>query len=180
MGWSDGGITGLNLAMNYSSRVDRIFALGPTANANMDNPGTNDPIIYSSTGSLNSNPPSGVTYSTQKKRAAPAPYSCEALSPTPDKCDKMRSGINHMWDTEPNWGPDAFKLIKTPTWIVSGDHDTDILRSQYDGMTAWTPYAGQLILPQVGHPAQQQDPTFMNFAIGNFMDLKFDGPLPEY
>lgn len=85
-----------------------------------------------------------------------------------------------MWNTEPTWGPEAFLNIKCPLWIVDGDHDIDIERNQADAMAAWTPFAGQLILPQVGHAALQEDPKFFNFATEYFLDMAFDGLLPYY
>lgn len=85
-----------------------------------------------------------------------------------------------MWATEPTWGPEAMAKINCPVWIVDGDHDTAIERNQPDAMAAWIPYAGQLILPQVGHPALLEDPTFFNFAVKYFMDMSYDGVYPMY
>jgi hypothetical protein len=102
VGWSDGAITGLDLAMNYSSRIDRVFAHGANIQANMSIPGLNDPIINSDSGSLNSDfATNGTTYSVHggyfKKRGTDEsedPYSCENLSPTPEKCAAMVQGVN--------------------------------------------------------------------------------------
>lgn len=47
-------------------------------------------------------------------------------------------------------------------------------------MAAWIPFAGQLILPHVGHAALLEDPKFFNFAMEYFLDMKFDGVLPYY
>jgi hypothetical protein len=47
-------------------------------------------------------------------------------------------------------------------------------------MAAWIPFAGQLILPQVGHAALLEDSKFFNFAMEYFLDMKFDGVLPYY
>lgn len=85
-----------------------------------------------------------------------------------------------MWNTEPNWGPEAMAKIKCPVWIVDGDHDIDVQRNQADAMAAWIPYAGQLILPQVGHVALLQDHVFFNFAVRYFMDMAFDNLFPVY
>jgi pimeloyl-ACP methyl ester carboxylesterase len=85
-----------------------------------------------------------------------------------------------MWNSEPNWGSDAMALIKFPVWVVDGDHDTSIQRNQPDTIAAWIPFAGQLLLPQVGHAALLEDPKFFNFAVEYFLDMAFDGPLPYY
>ena len=95
VGWSDGAITGLDLAINYSSRIERVFAHGANLQANMSIPGLNDPIINSGSGSLNSDfKTNGTTYSTHSKRDASGPYSCQTLSPTPQKCKVMEQGVS--------------------------------------------------------------------------------------
>lgn len=53
--------------------------------------------------------------------------------------------------------------IKCPVWIVDGDHNIDVKRNQADAMAAWRPFAGQLILPQVGHSALLEDSKSFNF-----------------
>ncbi|KAE9363941.1 alpha/beta-hydrolase [Stipitochalara longipes BDJ] len=184
VGWSDGAIVGLDLAMNYSSRIERVFAHGANPQANMGIPGLNDPIINSKTGSLDSDfATNGTTYSVNGKRnlkKREKTYDCESLSPLPGNCTAMEEGVATMWSTEPTWGPEALAEVKCPVWIVDGDHDTSVERNQADAMAAWIPFAGQLILPQVGHAALLEDPKFFNFAMEYFLDMKFDSVLPYY
>lgn len=85
-----------------------------------------------------------------------------------------------MWSSEPSWGPEALAKIKCPLRSVDGDHDLEVKRNQADAIAAWVPFAGQLILPQVGHWALLQDPTFFNFAVEYFLDMEYDGVLPVY
>ncbi|KAL6245311.1 hypothetical protein RBB50_008086 [Rhinocladiella similis] len=184
VGWSDGAITGLNLAMNYTHRIDRVFAHGANPQANTSNPGTNDPIINSVSGNLDSDfSNNGTTYSTvnvTKRDTTTNAYSCESLSPLPKECPAMEDGVNVMWNSEPTWGPIALGKIKCPVWIVDGDHDVTIPRNQADAMAAWIPFAGQLLLPQVSHSALLEDPIFFNFAMEYFLDMSYDGVLPYY
>ena len=99
VGWSDGAITGLNLAMNYSSRIDRVFAHGANVQANQSVPGVNDPIIQSGSGSLDADfTTNGTTYAVNgrlKKRAANSDedYTCESLSPLPARCGAMERDV---------------------------------------------------------------------------------------
>ena len=100
VGWSDGAITGLNLAMNYTSRIERVFAHGANVQANQSIPGLNDPIISSDSGSLDSDfSTNGTTYSVTgrlKKRAAinNEEYTCQSLSPLPERCNAMEQGVS--------------------------------------------------------------------------------------
>lgn len=116
VGWSDGGITGLNMAMNYSSRIERVFAHGANVQGNQSNPGLNDPIINSESGSLESSfstngttyavngrltkraDDSGTTYAVNgrlMKRAADSSndYTCQSLSPLPERCGVMEQAV---------------------------------------------------------------------------------------
>ncbi len=85
-----------------------------------------------------------------------------------------------MWNTEPVWGTKAMAQIVAPVWVVDGDHDTSVERNQPDAIAAWIPFAGELILPQVGHAALLEDPKFFNFAVEYFLDMGFDQQLPYY
>jgi pimeloyl-ACP methyl ester carboxylesterase len=102
VGWSDGAIVGLDLAMNYSSRIERVFAHGANIQANMSIPGQDDPIINSKSGSLESDfETNGTTFSVNTRRGLESSnpgadidtYTCETLSPLPEKCDAMNEGI---------------------------------------------------------------------------------------
>ncbi|KAI4259132.1 MAG: hypothetical protein L6R42_004742 [Xanthoria sp. 1 TBL-2021] len=184
VGWSDGAITGLNMAMNYTSRIERVFAHGANVQANQSIPDLHDLIINSDSGSLNSDfGRNGTTYAQNgrlSKRAVDT-YTCESLreSPLPERCSTMEDGVHKMWSSEPSWVPEALSKIKCPVWSVDGDHDVDVQRNQADTIAAWVHFAGQLIPPQVGHPALLQDATFFNFAMGYFLDMEYDGVLPS-
>jgi pimeloyl-ACP methyl ester carboxylesterase len=100
VGWSDGAMTGLNLAMNYSTRIERVFAHGAQLNFNMSIPGLDDPIINSKTGSLESDlSNNGTTFSvngklhTKRLDAPGTPYACTTLSPVPQNCKAMIKGV---------------------------------------------------------------------------------------
>ena len=101
VGWSDGAIVGLDMAMNYSSRIERVFAHGANLQANMSLPGLDDPIINSDSGSLDSDfATNGTTLSVNKRwfrkrneMDDAAKYSCESLSPLPGNCTAMEEGV---------------------------------------------------------------------------------------
>lgn len=98
VGWSDGAIIGLNLAMNYSSRIERVFAHGANVHANQSISGLNDTIINSDSGSLDSDFISnGTIYAENRgmaKRAADGEddYTCQSLSPLLERCGAMEEG----------------------------------------------------------------------------------------
>ena len=85
--------------MNYSSRIDRVFAHGANVQANQSIPGVNDPIINSDSGSLDADfSTNGTIYAVNGrviKRAADSDedYTCECLSPLPARCAAMERDV---------------------------------------------------------------------------------------
>ncbi|MFO1080202.1 MAG: alpha/beta fold hydrolase [Reyranellaceae bacterium] len=150
VGWSDGGIIALDLAMRYPARVGRVFAFA--ANSRTD--GVIDGV--------EKNP----TFARFIERAR-AEY--RALSPTPAGYDAFLAQISRMWATQPNWSDAQLRTIKAPTWIVDGDHDEAIKRPHTEYLATTVPGAGLLILPNVSHFAFLQDPRMFNAALLRFL-----------
>ncbi|NWB27684.1 alpha/beta fold hydrolase [Pseudomonas gingeri] len=153
VGWSDGAILGLDLAMRHPSRVGKIFAFA----ANSTTAGVKD--------SVEKNP----TFAAYIERAG---KEYAKLSPTPKEYDAFVEQISHMWASQPNWTDADLAKIKTPVLIVDGDHDEAIKRENTEYMAATIPGAGLLILPNASHFAFLQDPAFFNAALLHFLDDK--------
>lgn len=149
VGWSDGGIIGLDIAINHPDRLTKLFAFG----ANSDTSGTKD----------------------VDKDALFDDYldRCEneyrKLSPTPLEYKAFLKQMQPMWDSEPHFSDEQLRSIKVPTWIVDGDHDELIKREDTDRMAKLIPDAGELILPNVSHFALLQDPEQFNEALLHFL-----------
>jgi pimeloyl-ACP methyl ester carboxylesterase len=149
VGWSDGAIIGLDIAMHHPERLSKLFAFA----ANID--------------------PSGVTDSSNnpvvKKYIARAGREYAALSPTPNDYQAFLAQITHMWNSEPHWTKADFAKITVPTWIVDADHDEMINHDQPRTMADWTPGAGLLIEPDVSQFAFLQDPEQFNRDVLHFL-----------
>jgi pimeloyl-ACP methyl ester carboxylesterase len=150
VGWSDGGIIGLDLAIRHSDRVGKIFAFA----ANTQTSGVIEDV--------EKNP----TFAAYIERAG---KEYRAYSATPKEYDTFVAQISKMWADEPNWTDAQLKTIKSPVLVVDGDHDEAIKRSHTEYMAATIPAAGLLILPNVSHFAFLQDPGLFNFAILHFL-----------
>jgi pimeloyl-ACP methyl ester carboxylesterase len=150
VGWSDGAIIGLDLALRHPDRVGRIFAFG----VNTQTSGVKDGIEQ--------NP----TFAAFIARAG---HDYARLSPTPDQYDAFQDQIGKMWAAEPNWTDAQLQSIKAPVLIVDGDHDEAIKRDHTEYVAATIPGAGLLILPNVSHFAFMQDPGMFNYAILHFL-----------
>jgi pimeloyl-ACP methyl ester carboxylesterase len=84
VGWSDGAILGLDLALRHPDRVGRIFAFA----ANTQTAGVQDGV--------EKNP-------TFARYIARAGHEYARLSPTPKDYDAFVAQISKMWESEPNW-----------------------------------------------------------------------------
>jgi len=150
VGWSDGAILGIDLAMRHRERVGKVFAFA----ANTATSGVKEGV--------EKNP----TFAAYIERAG---HEYEKQSATPTEYDAFVSQIGKMWAELPNWSDAQLKAIDTPILVVDGDHDEAIKREHTDTIAATIPHAGLLILPNVSHFAFLQDPRQFNFAILHFL-----------
>ncbi|WP_137128627.1 alpha/beta hydrolase [Rhizobium sp. FY34] len=151
VGWSDGGIIGLDIAMKHPERLTRLFA--QAANSRTD--GVKPDVMENK------------TFAAYVENSAKV-YA--KISPTPDQFDAFVTQIGEMWSTEPNWTDEQLKSIETETAIVLGDHDEAITREHTDYLAKMIPAAKLLILKDASHFAMLQDPAGYNTAIRDFID----------
>ena len=149
VGWSDGAIIGLEMAIHHPERVSRLYAFAANSN------------------------PSGVKEVSQSpvftEFTARAATEYARLSPTPGQFKQFVADIEHMWATQPDFTDAQLKGIAVPVWIVDADHDEAIKRENTDLMASLIPGAGELILPEVSHFAFLQDPAMFNQTLLQFL-----------
>jgi pimeloyl-ACP methyl ester carboxylesterase len=152
IGWSDGAIIGLDIAMRHPERLSKLFAFA----ANYD--------------------PSGVADASDSRvvdaHVARAGEEYETLSPTPKEYKRFVGEITHMWTAQPHWTKADFNKIIVPTWIVDADHDEMITHEQPRTMADWIPAAGLLIEPDVSHFAFVQAPDQFNADVERFLKTR--------
>lgn len=151
VGWSDGGIIGLDIAMKRPERLSKLFA--HAANVTVDGV---DPKVMENKTFNDYIARMGVDY--------------RKLSRTPGEFDAFVEQISQMWATQPNWSDAALAKITVPTAIVLGDHDEAITRAHTERMAEAIPGATLVILKDVSHFAMLQDPAGYNEAVRNFID----------
>lgn len=151
VGWSDGGILGIDLALRHPERVGKVFAFA----ANTVTSGVKEGV--------EKNP----TFAAYIERAG---HEYGTHSATPNEYQAFVDQISKMWAEQPNWTDEQLKSIKTPILVVDGDHDEAIKREHTEYIAAAIPHAGLLILPNVSHFAFLQDPELFNFAVLRFLD----------
>ena len=150
VGWSDGAIIGLSLAMHHPDRVARLFAFA----ANSDPSGVKD---------VDKSP-------VFQQFIARGEKEYEALSATPKEYKTFVEEISAMWAKQPNWTEDDLAKITVPTWIVDADHDEAIERTNTLLMAAAIPKAGLLLQPEVSHFSMLQDPAQFTADVLRFLE----------
>lgn len=148
IGWSDGAIIGLDIAMHHPERLTKLFAFA----ANVDPSGV-------------ANAPSAVV----DQYIARAGKEYAKLSPTPTQYKSFVEQITHMWDSQPHWTQADLAKIKVHTWIVDGDHDEMVKHDQPRTLADWVPNSGLLIEPEVSHFAFLQNPAQFNTDVLRFL-----------
>ncbi len=149
VGWSDGAITGLELAMRFPARVTRLFAFA----ANYDPEGLRD---------VGESP----VFRAFIARAA-AEY--RALSSSPEGFGALRDGVERMWATQPKYTEEALRRIGCPVLVIDGDHDEAIRPEHTRALAALIPDARLVIEPGVSHFAFLQAPERFTGILRNFL-----------
>jgi pimeloyl-ACP methyl ester carboxylesterase len=151
VGWSDGGIIGLDIAMKHPERLTALFA--QAANATVD--GVKPDVMESK------------VFNDYIARCG---EDYKKMSPTPGQFDAFVEQIGHMWATQPAYGDSDLAKITVPTAIVLGDHDEAISREHTDHLAKVIPGAREIILKDASHFAMLQDPAGYTKAVRDFVD----------
>ena len=150
IGWSDGAIIGLDIAMHHPQRLSKLFAFAANSDPSAVKDVEHDPVFSAF--------------------IARARSEYEKLSPTPKEYDAFLKQITKMWESEPHWTAADLAAIKVPTWIVDADHDEAIKRDNTLFMADSIPGSGLLIQPEVSHFSFLQDPQQFNADVLHFLD----------
>ncbi len=151
VGWSDGANIGLDLAMRYPQRIGKLFAFGANASvAGMAGEPDKQPIF------------------PQLMQRMSDDYT--RLSSTPGDFETVAGQLSAMWAKQPEWSDAQLASIRTPVWIVDGDHEEFIRRDHTEHLAHAIPGAGLLILPGTSHFAPWQAPGLFNAALLQFLD----------
>jgi pimeloyl-ACP methyl ester carboxylesterase len=132
VGWSDGAITGLELAMAKPERVSKLFAFG--ANKTVEG--------LKPTGS-------------RSRTFAMFVECCKAeyprLSPHRDRWPQLMDGLRAMWRSQPSFTTQRLATIRAPTAIADSEYYEIIKREQTEEMSREVPNAKLILQPAASH-----------------------------
>ncbi|MFM9108163.1 MAG: alpha/beta fold hydrolase [Chloroflexota bacterium] len=150
VGWSDGGIIGLEIALTQPERLNKVVAYG----ANYDPTGVRLDIGTDD-------------YFNAYIEAAAADY--QTISPDPTRWDEFLGNIGNMWATEPNYTDDQLRTIQTPFLILDGVNEEAIDLNQTKLMAELMPNATLLLMPDTGHFAMFEQPEEFNRIVLDYL-----------
>ncbi|MBY5522633.1 alpha/beta fold hydrolase [Rhizobium leguminosarum] len=150
VGWSDGGIIGIDMAMKNPEKLTRVIAQA----ANVTTDGVKADVMNNKT----FNDYINVAGEYYRK-----------LSPTPNEYDAFVKQISHMWETQPAWTAADLGKIAVPVTLAIGDHDEAVKLDHTEMMAKDIPGAKLVILKDASHFAMLQDPTGYDAMIRDAM-----------
>ncbi|MBI3185985.1 MAG: alpha/beta fold hydrolase [Myxococcales bacterium] len=152
MGWSDGGIIGLELALSHPARVKRVVALG--ANARPDGhhhlPAEPEKATADSFG-------------PEKRKAY------EEVAPDPSRWLAHVKALFAMWRTQPNWSDERLGSIRTPVLLGTGDRDEYIRLDHALALHRAIPGSQLLVMPGARHSSSAQDLDLVEHVAARFL-----------
>ena len=151
VGWSDGGILGLILAIHHPERISKLFTFG----ANYNTSGYKTEVADTS---------------LSRRYMAQAEADYRRLSPTPDSFGTLRNALKKLYSNEPNLDTEDIKTIKASTVIAFGQYEQFIKREHFETLSKLIPHARLVMLPNVSHGGPLQDPVHFHEALMTLLD----------
>jgi pimeloyl-ACP methyl ester carboxylesterase len=151
VGWSDGGIIGLDIAIKHPDRLIKLVAYGANYNPSGVKADVGDNARFN-----------------QYIEMAQKDYA--RLSPTPKDFDKFLANISNMWATEPNYSKEQMGSIKVPTLILDGLKEEAIYPEHDLEMATLIPNADLYLMSGVGHFAMWEKTAEFNHVILDFLE----------
>jgi pimeloyl-ACP methyl ester carboxylesterase len=150
VGWSDGGIIGLEIALTHPERLNRVVAYG----ANYDPTGVKADIETS-------------TMFNAYIEAAAADY--QIMSPEPERWDEFLNNIGEMWATLPNYTVEQLGTITTPFLILDGVYEEAIDTNHMAMMAEAIPGSEMWLIANTGHFAMFERPDEFNRVVLDYL-----------
>src|SRR6185312_2634003 len=152
IGWSDGGINGLLLAIRHPDKVKKLAITG--ANLWPDSTAV-DPFVYK--WAMDANKTARDSISRMK-------------SPTPEMKNQLK--LLHLLSYEPHITVQQLHAISCPTLVIGGDHD--VILPQHTMLIAQSiPNSYLWIIPNSGHSTPIYKRDQFNKVVGDFFSKPF-------
>jgi pimeloyl-ACP methyl ester carboxylesterase len=160
-GWSDGGIIGLDMAINYPSKIKKMVIAG--VNFVHDTTALY-PRVIETFSSLKATPFEELPELFRQ--------SYTTLSPQPERA---RITFNKLMDlilNYPDYSASDLAKINAPTLVIAGDHD--LIREEHTlKLFQSIPHSQLLILPGTSHIGLLEKPDLINIIVDDFLSTPY-------
>ena len=141
VGWSDGGIIGIDIALRYPQRLKRLVAYG--TNFNKDGL-----------------PAEAIDWIKELSPETFHPNIADLvylqIAPDPDQFGTMISKVVDMWLSEPNWTAEDLAKIRKPVLVIEDSLGLAVLPEHTRAMVAAIPDARLELVDDTNHQAPQE------------------------
>jgi len=158
VGWSDGGVIGIDLAINHPNRIRKLVVIGAHFRAE-DMSDAFIQLIKSTTAeTLEKDDRFKVMIDFYKK-----------MAPDPSHLPIFWEKIKHMWLTEPNYTEKELSNIKAQTLVLAGEDEEIVRLDHVRELSQAIPNAQLNVISDAGHSVPLEKPRLVNEAIINFL-----------
>lgn len=153
LGWSDGGIIALEIAINDPGRISGALTVGTNYSLDGLDPGVETNEVFAE------------HFGEAAMMYLPTP-------PTPDQFEAFVGDIVGMWGIQPNYNEEQLKSVSAPFTVVQALQGEAIVDEHAAKMAALLPGSTYVPPEGVSHFAMWQDPARMNGEIRTFLDAQ--------
>ena len=146
VGWGDGAVIGLDLAMRHPGRLKELVAFGVSYDVAGQQPGVDQTPTF-----IEYVHKTGIDY--------------ERLAPPPQDFDVVFKQMEQLWTAEPHYTAEQLRSIKVPTAILAAEYDEWVRFEHAQEAAALIPNAQFVLLSDVSHFAPWQAPKKFNDAL---------------
>ena len=146
VGWGDGAIVGLELAMRHPKRLTKLVAFGLTYDVSGQQPGVDQTQTF-------------IDY----VHKAVADH--QKLSPQPERLDATFRQLEALWASAPRYTPAELAKVEVPTAVIAAEYDEWVKLSHMEEAARLLPNSQILVLRRTSHFAPWQAPKTFNDAL---------------
>jgi pimeloyl-ACP methyl ester carboxylesterase len=156
VGWSDGGIIGLDLAINHPAAVKKLVMIGSNFRA--------DGMSVESIEKLKTLTPDDPFLDESR-------MFYRRIAPDPSRWPLLIGKIKTMWLTQPHYTAADLAKVRAKTLVILGEND-DIRREHGQEMARLIPGARFVVIPGASHLVPMEKPDELNRVILDFLREK--------
>jgi pimeloyl-ACP methyl ester carboxylesterase len=152
LGWSDGGVEALDLAMRNPGRVLRVITLG----ANYRADGLNAPdIAWNQTARA-------ADFGPDMRRFY------DSVAPDSSHYEIAMNKVIDLWRTQPNYTEADLATIGVRVLVIAGEHDV-VRQDHTEALAKAIPHATLWIVPGASHSVMQEQPDLVDRRVLEFI-----------